>query len=190
MDRELPNAQHSEMRNEWIHHPPLALDFATAAPGLGMVSEPHSESVMNPSYADIKQRAGNPIWYSEGGVPRYADFHPNVCGVYNAYVAFVRIACQACKQEFSVASAVDMMNAALYPVVLPRMADTTDADAWDVIGSFHYGDPPRHDCVGDTMASVPLQILQFWKREIPDDWTRDAAMEFSLPAYTEGSLQL
>ena len=39
----------------------------------------------------------------------------------------------------------------------------------------HYGDPPRHhsenQCIGDTMNSEPLRILQFWKRD-GGEWER------------------
>lgn len=33
----------------------------------------------------------------------------------------------------------------------------------DDAGMFHYGDPPAHDCVGDTMNSEPVRILEFWQ---------------------------
>jgi hypothetical protein len=145
---------------------------------------------VNPSYNDIKKLAGEPLWYSEGGVPRYAEFQPNLCGIYNRYVAFLRIACQACKREFSVASCIVLLDEHQLNIVMPMRQERPEQDAWDLIGSFHYGDSPWHDCVGDTMNSVPLRIEQFWKREIPHDWTRDISLEFSFPEYTEGSLQL
>jgi hypothetical protein len=145
---------------------------------------------MHPSYDDIKKLAGEPMWYSEGGVPRYDDFHPKLCSVYNTYVALVQIACQACQREFSAASCVDMLDMVQIKLEMPRQQERPEQDAWDLIGSFHYGDPPRHACVGDSMNSVPLRVLQFWKREILHDWKRDESLELSFPEYTEGCLQL
>lgn len=149
---------------------------------------------MNPSYDDIKMLAGPPGWYSEGGVPRYAAFSPKLCGIYNDYVALVQIACQSCKREFTVASCVDLdtMNIAGITLVLPTRQECPDQNAWDLIGSFDYGDPPNHDCVGDSMSSVPLRVLQFWERRraILARWIRDTSLELSFPEYTEGCLQI
>lgn len=34
----------------------------------------------------------------------------------------------------------------------------------DDAGMFHYGDPPIHNCIGDTMNSVPVRVREFWER--------------------------
>ncbi len=136
--------------------------------------------MMWPAYRDIRARAGEPGWYSEGGIPRYSDFHPRECGVYAQYVALLRITCQCCCHEMTVATEVDMFDAVTHPECLPKREGCSDP--WDAIGAFHYGDAPYHDChAGETMNVVPLEILQFWKRKVPGDWERDPAYEFVLP---------
>lgn len=135
---------------------------------------------MHPAYRDIRIRAGAPGWHSQGGVPRYCDFHPNCVGVYARHVALLRVQCQCCSREMLVASERDMFYVTSDPW-LPKREGCSDP--WEAIGPFHYGDAPYHDChSGETMNVVPLEILQFWKREIPGDWARDPAYEFVLPA--------
>jgi hypothetical protein len=134
------------------------------------------------SYKDIRDRAGEPDWWSDGGLPRYGTFDPHDVTVYGRYVAFVRIACQCCDQEFRVAVAPDSW---IQIPVLPKRESTPDP--WDAIGSFHFGDAPYHDCIGagETMNSVPLEVLEFWKRENLVKWERDVAYEFVLPTLEE-----
>jgi hypothetical protein len=138
---------------------------------------------MHEPYLDIRNRAGEPGWYSPDGVPRYSEFSPALCGVYNSHVAFVRIECQCCGHVMLVASVWERFIAAAYgrTLALPKREDVRDP--WDAIGSFHYGDPPYHGCIGagETMNSIPLEVLQFWKREPLGNWERDPAYEFVLP---------
>jgi hypothetical protein len=133
---------------------------------------------MKTDYSDIVARAGAPKWWDENGVPRYVDFHPYQCGVYVNSVALVRIACQACGHEFVVAMATRS----------DRNPDTAANDPWDAIGAFHYGDPPRGDsthaggdCTGDTMNSVPLEIVEFWRQDQDFNWGRREEYEFHMP---------
>jgi hypothetical protein len=125
---------------------------------------------MKNSFDDIRERLGEPQWFDENGVPRYCDFAPGHCGVYSQCVAFIDIRCQLCHARFAVAAVV-----ALYDVVvLPEATGT---------GSFHYGDPPSHGCIGDTMNSEALQIREFWRRDqdILAGWQRDATFELTYP---------
>jgi hypothetical protein len=43
----------------------------------------------------------------------------------------------------------------------------------------HYGDPPRHGCVGDTMNSTPLIVQQFWSK-LSFDWERVKDYEWTI----------
>ena len=137
---------------------------------------------MHESYQDIRSRAGAPGWYSPAGIPRYGEFSPDSVGFYGRYVAFLRIQCQCCGHVMLVASVYEDSDAAYdRELMLPKREGVVDP--WDAIGSFHYGDPPYHDCIGagETMNSVPIEVLQFWKREPLGEWERDAAYEFVLP---------
>jgi hypothetical protein len=138
---------------------------------------------MKTDYSDIVAQAGAPKWWDENGAPRYADFHPCQCGVYVQAVALVRIACQACGHEFVVASVEHRHQRSI-----ARVPDRDARDPWDAVGSFHYGDPPRGDhahaggdCVGDTMNSVPLEVVEFWRQGQDFNWGRCPEYEFHMP---------
>ena len=121
---------------------------------------------MLPSYDDVKLLFGKPRWYDEHGVPRYCDFHPDKCGVYNVYVALCLIGCQSCKKTFLVAVERDSEKSMWgHPIELPTPTS---------VRSFHYGDPPHHGCVGDSMNCETRAIKEFW--EIPSGawaWQRN-----------------
>jgi hypothetical protein len=137
-------------------------------------------------YKDIIDRCGEPKWYDGNGVPRYIDFDPDQCGVYDRYVAYLEIACQSCDERFFVAVEVDSMEAVATHFRLPikpteskiekverKLDGHPTLSPWEQIGSFHFGDPPRHGnfdkeveercAAGDTMNSVPKRIIEFWR---------------------------
>mgnify|MGYP000063990483 CR=1 FL=1 len=129
---------------------------------------------MWPAYDDIIERAGKPDWYSDSGVPRYGEFKPDLCSVYGRHIAYLEIACQNCGERFRVASAISMMT------LDPKMPTA------DAIESFHYGDPPRHGCIGDTMNVDTLRVIEFWSRGYLEEepytgWTRRPELEFTYP---------
>lgn len=141
-------------------------------------------------YQDILDRAGMPLWWDDNGAPRYEPFHPRLCGVYDRYVALLRVECQNCGHEYDVASAVDGHGLTYKPageingekVYLPAFADVKLPTVEHGIGSFHYGDPPPQCCgSGATMNSVPRKVLQFWRRDGEGaerfEWRRDPAHE-------------
>lgn len=119
---------------------------------------------MLPSYSDITSRLGKPLWYDKHGVPRYDPFHPDMCGVYANFVAFMEIECQACGGRFRVAvdrRGWELIGGEIVRPTLPSLGD---------VGSFCYDDPPPHDvdggmCAGSTMSSVVRRILEFWVRD-------------------------
>lgn len=135
---------------------------------------------MLPNYSDITSRLGPPRWYDANGVPRYEAFSPDMCGVYVDHIAYMEIACQACDQRFMVVSETSRLDRDGEPLF--PCAGTKSECPWDTIGSFHYGDPPRHeDCAaGATMNSVPIRVVEFWTRH-HFDWQRVPAHEVSFP---------
>jgi hypothetical protein len=88
------------------------------------------------------------------------------------------VQCQGCDRIFIAASARPEGRFYLSewkPTELPTAGD---------IGSFHFGDPPRHDhCHGETMNIFTLRILEFWERDPAaklgeDPWFRRPELEF------------
>lgn len=127
-------------------------------------------------YDDIKKLINQePLWYDANGVPRYAAFDPEMCpNIYSDYVVLFEIECQRCGKRFKV-----------------EEHEPTFLMPYDK-GKFHtivenkelgYGDPPRHDCSGDTMTSEPLYILEVWRRWLGEgndrnpDWVRCHELE-------------
>jgi len=119
-----------------------------------------------------------PRWYAVDGVPRWCPFTPYETGIYNTEAALIHIACQNCHRGFVVGIGYERnfyaMNHWDRPLAVP------DPMASE-IGSFHYGDPPRHDCVGDTMNVINLYVVEFWRRH--DDAYTDGGRVTDLEKY-------
>lgn len=116
---------------------------------------------MLPDYKDIKSRiTEEPAWYDENGVPRYGDFVPeNIPNIYANHCALLRIACQDCGAKFKVAMNDGIWNSKEFN---PKQ--------------LHYGDPPRHNCVGDTMNCDDLDVLEVWCKQ-NHGWVRVPELE-------------
>jgi hypothetical protein len=121
---------------------------------------------MHVDYKDIIERAGPPDWYDANGTPRYGVISPRAVTVYADVVVASRIACQACSREFTVVVAFDDYHICLSGVAkmpLPKRGDPPS----------HYGDPPAHGCVGDTMNCDDLYVIDYWRRHPGlQRWTR------------------
>lgn len=115
---------------------------------------------MKAKYLDILSHiTEEPSWYDQNGTPRYDEFHPSHCpNIYSDQVVLLRIACQACCKQFH----VEMHGNWYSPMGRPR--------------ELHYGDPPRHGCVGDTMNCDDLEVLQAWTKDL-SDWVRRHDLE-------------
>ena len=159
---------------------------------------------MNVDYKDIISRIGKPLWYDRRGVPRYEEFKPNSCAVYNDYITYMEVACQECDERFFVASEISFLGnnvfKANFSLPIPPLKNVekkiseveealdneVDISPWGYLGSFHYGDPPRHGmtdngCLaGDTMNSVPIRIIEFWEKDKKKtwEWKRNPKYEF------------
>lgn len=119
-------------------------------------------------YHDIRSRISDPIlWWDHNGVPRYCEFRPQECGVYDLFVALVEVGCQACREHFRVAVTFDRPS-------LEQVGDRYMLPTAGHIGSFHYGDSPAHGdpgCVGATMNVESVRVLEFWDRT-DGEWVR------------------
>ena len=103
-----------------------------------------------------------PKWFDSNGVPRYEQPHPSFCpNIYADAVLFYEIACQQCDRRFIVETFWDSRWKSTSPP--PPIYDISNR-------AVHYGDPPAHDCGGDTMNSIPLCVVQFWQRNSIDGW--------------------
>ena len=111
---------------------------------------------MKHDYLDITSRiTEQPTWYDSNGVPRYGEFTPDGCpNIYARQVFLLLISCQDCGEQFQ----VEMHSGWFGSVDNPR--------------ELHYGDPPAHGCVGDTMGCNGWRVLEVWGRENEIDWTR------------------
>lgn len=119
---------------------------------------------MLPDYADIHEAAGfvTPDWYDENGAPRYAVFAPDMLGVYDKYALLVTIACQSCARRFPVGCGWQSWRLQLnYDT---RTFELRGYDLAELARDFRYGDPPRHDCGGDSMTSVAVRVEEAWER--------------------------
>jgi hypothetical protein len=117
-------------------------------------------------FMDIIEKAGTPDWFDSNGTPRYGPFKgcQSAPDIYADYVALARIRCQACGKLFIVE-----MDCERFGVYRKYQRDIVEEDLPDFpngrIGLWHYGDPPIHGCIGDTMNSEPCSILEFWGRK-------------------------
>lgn len=108
--------------------------------------------------------------------------------IYARYGALYLIKCQDCKKEFHIGEAFSPYNDVLYAVPAEYLHPGTnlapDGKFWvrvdqcyfldlkssetkrltlkETVESFHYGDPPSHGCVGDTMGAIEIKTLEVW----------------------------
>lgn len=115
---------------------------------------------VNHHYNDIRSRIPEPpSWWDENATPRYGTFTPDdTASIHADEIVFLRIACQNCEREFDVCMTWGRSDAVLRKVrpLSERVPER----------AIHYGDPPNIDCcpAGPTMNSVPLRVLEFWKK--------------------------
>lgn len=130
-----------------------------------------------PNYADITSRIKEqPKWWDAHGVPRYDNFNPRlISNIYASEVMLMKIECDSCRRKFD----VEMTKR-------PRTDSDSLANMIAYIGTGlgiapHYGDPPRHDCVGDVMNSTALKIKEFWRKDVQAGWVRMPECEVEYP---------
>jgi len=140
-------------------------------------------------YSDIRSRIKDePLWWDSDGVPRYDRFTTDLCpNIYAHEIILMEISCQDCRQRFLVEMNWDIMatvfnnprrHSERFSTVVHKWLKAKDKDRWP---PFHYGDPPRHGCVGDTMNCYDLRIVEFWKRKEKGwGWERVTKYEIEL----------
>jgi hypothetical protein len=136
---------------------------------------------MHARYDDITSRiAMRPLWYDEGGVPRYSTFSPGDCSnIYASECALVEIVCQECLRTFFVCLTRRSRDQTLAECIRENVTNITGL----------CGDPPRHgvrdvkeltsrfDCLaGDTMSSLAVRVVEYWKWSSAK-WIRDPSFE-------------
>jgi hypothetical protein len=131
---------------------------------------------MHHTFDDIRSRiAEPPAWFDSNGTPRYGEFTPGACpNIYADEVALVEIGCQACAEKFLVETHHSIMDFGTGWQLAARIRDEC----------VHYGDPPAHGCVGDTMNCLDLRVVQYWHHQdgsVMLDWERVAELEIALP---------
>lgn len=136
---------------------------------------------MHESYIDITSRIEEPpTWFDENGVPRYGKFTPHRCpNIYNNVIVLFEIACQDCGRRFSVEMSGER----------PMKGWKPEYDHFYhplvVTSELHYGDPPAHGCVGDTMNCLDIRVLAVYKRTRRMDWRRQRKLEILLSDYPD-----
>jgi hypothetical protein len=140
---------------------------------------------MHSYYEDIRSRIKDePQWYDCHGVPRYDKFKPQDSpNIYAEEVVLIEISCQDCNRRFLVE-----MNWSMMEMVFNRHSESfstvmklwlKDPDRAKHFPPVHYGDPPAHGCVGDTMNCYDLRIVEFWKKD-SFKWSRVSEYEIDL----------
>lgn len=135
---------------------------------------------MLPNYKDIIDKAGEPLWWDEYGVPRYCTFHPDECGVYIDTATLLIIECQSCQTRFRAAT---VWNSTSQLMERLRLDNMTGSHSWQgepiATGPYlglapHYGDPPRHNCSGggETMSSNTIAVAELWNQDEKWEWVR------------------
>ena len=142
---------------------------------------------MHNYYPDIRKRIGEePTWYDCNGTPRYGEFEPGLNpNIYASEVILVQISCQDCRGRFLVEMNWDTMKG-LLACGRHYESFTTEISKWLAMKDkkslwppVHYGDPPAHGCVGDTMNCYDLKIAQFWRKDNMR-WVRVPELEVEL----------
>lgn len=128
----------------------------------GWVGRYQARRILLNSYKDIRSLIDfEPLWWDEHGCPRYCKFRPQeTANIYADEAVLLLIECQYCGREFPVC----LSRAASFAAIRGDSAASLAA----LIGSaeIHYGDPPNIGCcpAGPTMNSVPLRVLEYWRR--------------------------
>lgn len=134
---------------------------------------------MHHDYHDITSRIKeDPAWYDQNGVPRYGKHSPDACpDIYAREVILLKIECQSCHRPFM----VQMSTGPVAWIAYGAQGQYKENGIARAIKAkaIHYGDPPIHGCVGDTMNSDPIRIIEYW-RKARFEWRRLKTYEIDL----------
>jgi hypothetical protein len=157
---------------------------------------------VNNPYDDIRALTEKkPVWFDEHAVPRYCAFTPDeTANIYADEVVLAEIHCQDCGREFHVCFSSNRyaqyrraFSSASHEAMRDGRVLTQDQVAATLAqyslahaietDELHYGDPPNVCCcpAGPTMNSVPVRVLEYWRKEVAGkrwrDWVRVPELE-------------
>lgn len=136
---------------------------------------------MHRSYNDILSRIPEPpLWWQEGGIPRYDVFDPRwSTSVYASEVVLAEIACQHTGLRFFVT-----LEGGAKRLIANAIRDH----------SLRYGDPPNIPGVSAFSTSDMLRVVEYWSRSHQEyvvdrrivdqeyfEWQRDPSLEVTFP---------
>ena len=139
-------------------------------------------------YDDILDRAGEPVWWDERGVPRYCAFSPMRCNdIYTDEAVLIAIECQNCGRP-----SLKAYTQGGWARVNRNIGRWLRDDIRD--RSFDGGDPPNYCCgAGASEGATLKHVVEYWARHDPifvenglvtsgkySEWKRDPAYEISL----------
>lgn len=142
---------------------------------------------MHRHYADLLALTSEPPkWWDDNAVPRWCEFSPHALGVYIDQAALIEIKCQACERPMLVAASWGRTDATIGAIrrgedvsSIKSLADFAESR------DLRWGDPPNHNCGGDSMSSEPVRVVEFWDR-ISWEWERRPELEVPLRGRGEG----
>ena len=112
-------------------------------------------------YPDVTSRITEPpAWYTSQGYPRYCRFIPQETGVYVKYALLADTACQSCEKKFFIGEGFNREN---MDAIMRGDKEHWLTDFEKICQNYHFGDPPNHGCIGDTMNCIDLRILEAWE---------------------------
>ncbi|GEM_PF-2319641 len=132
---------------------------------------------MLPQYPDILALAhragvGEPAWFDEAGVPRYAPFHPSLLGVYDELAVLAEVTCASCNKTI-------LVGLGRGRIELGTQGGFVRNDLASVIAlAKAWGDPPRHNlplggrCAGETMLCRDVRVVETWEMGDDFEWQR------------------
>lgn len=113
---------------------------------------------MKARYDDIVAKAGEPQWWDENGVPRYAPFEPALCADPNAQqAAHIKVACTVCRRDCSVVVSSSKLDLDIQSDLLAR-------------GTALYGLLPHYDHCGRPNQGEILGVHSIWRKKSPILW--------------------
>ena len=131
---------------------------------------------MYPIYRDLRDKLGEPLWHDGHGVPRYAEFHPSLLGIYDDWAALFVVRCQSCGMDFDCAAGLATSHRLITYPGKPPFAFEERNDPMKVLPHVvGWGDAPWHhdasQCSGTTMTTMIVRLRQVWRRE-KSEWSK------------------
>lgn len=130
---------------------------------------------MKHDFNDITSRISEPpAWWDKNGTPRYGEFNPDAGpDIYADREVLLWITCQSCGRRFNVEMSSSSLGRIRHKAMLRGVSNENPAVEFVPL-ALHYGDPPAHGCVGDTMNCWDIAVLESWSKKDFGEWERSA----------------